>query len=97
MDANIVAIVILLLFGGSNSVGYVLRRRERQEDQSIQQRRWAQLEVRLDEIESKLDREYLLREPHLKLHEIQEGRLDSHDRRLNSLEARMEHLETSPV
>lgn len=93
MDANIVAIVILLLFGGGNSVGYVLRRRERQEDQSLQQQRWAQLEVRLNEIESKLDREYLLREPHLKQHEVLDSRMDSHDRRLISLEARMDHLE----
>lgn len=93
MDANIVAIVILLLFGGGNSVGYMLRKRERQEDQSLQEQRWAQLEVRLDEIESKLDREYLLREPHLKRHAVQDARMDSHDRRLNSLEARMDQLE----
>ena len=49
--------------------------------------------MRLDEIESKLDREYLLREPHLKVHEIQDARLDTHDRRLNSIEARMDRWE----
>ena len=93
MDANIVLIAILLLFGGGNGVGYVIRRRERQEDQALQDQRWASLEMRLDEIESKLDREYLLREPHLKVHEIQDARLDTHDRRLNSIEARMDRWE----
>lgn len=44
-------------------------------------------------VKAALDRDYLLREPHMKAHEALKGRLDEHGTRLSRLEERMVQLE----
>ena len=93
MDATFSAIVggffsvILALMGGLAFLS-----RQRANDREEDQRRWAELSLRLGALESKLDQEYLLRAPHLAAHAALDGRLDEHGGRLRALENDMRTL-----
>lgn len=47
-------------------------------------------------VKTALDRDYLLREPHMQAHETLKGRLDAHGVRLTQLEERVVQLERKP-
>lgn len=87
MDATFSALVagffsvILALVGGLGAL-YRQRASDREEDQKFR----ADLAFRLAALEAKLDRDYLLRTPHLAKHAAMEGRLDEHGNRIRALE-----------
>lgn len=93
MDGNVFGLVLLLLLLGGNGVETVVRHRQRNHDREADKQRWADLAEELRELKNSLNREYLLRDPHLRMHEAQDARLDDHARRLNTIEAWMDKRE----
>lgn len=87
MDATFAALVagffsvILALVSGLAFLS-----RQRASDREEDQRRWADLALKLSALEDKLDNDYLLRAPHLARHAAMEGRLDEHGNRIRALE-----------
>lgn len=68
MDGNVFGLVLLLLLLGGNGVDTIVRHRQRNNDREADKQRWATLAKELQELKSKLDRDYLLREPHMTEH-----------------------------
>ncbi|MGE9985386.1 hypothetical protein [Desulfovibrio sp. SGI.169] len=68
MDGNVFGLVLLLLILGGNGVDSFVRNRQRHTDREADKQRWATLAKELQELKSKLDLDYLLREPHMAEH-----------------------------
>lgn len=90
MDATFAALVggffsVILALGGA--VAYLARQRD---DDRIEARSmWAGLALKIEELKTRLDQEYLLREPHMQEHKMLQGRIDAHSRRILALENEM--------
>ena len=56
-------------------------------------KRWMDQREELRSVRTALDRDYLLREPHMQEHGLIKDRLSRHDSRLNALEARVDRWE----
>lgn len=68
MDGNVFGLVLLLLLLGGNGVDSFVRHRQRNTDREADKQRWAALAEELREMKNSLNREYLLREPHMREH-----------------------------
>ena len=77
MDGNVFGLVLLLLLLGGNGVDSFVRHRQRNTDREADKARWAALAEELREMKNSLDREYLLREPHMKEHATLDDKLRS--------------------
>lgn len=81
--------LMALLVGG---LGVLFKRWMDQSDAS-QAAFQADVREELRSVRTALDRDYLLREPHMQEHGLIKDRLSRHDSRLNDLEARVDRLE----
>lgn len=95
MDGNVFGLVLLLLLLGGNGADFLVRNRQRNTDREAEKVRWAALARELEDLKNRLDREYLLREPHMKEHATLDDKLralthrvDGHDRRIDALSTR---------
>ena len=81
--------LLVLLMGG---LGAMLRRWIEQTDASHAQFQ-AEVKGEIRSLREAMDRDYVLREPHLKAHDLINDRLSRHESRMNSLEARIKQWE----